>query len=135
MKSSTTSSGAVRSSCGDSKRAGPCVFARTIAVIAFASSLFGCAAASQAAGLADSINSLRVRGCSGSRGAPEQLRQTRALDTVAKEWSKGGRLKQALERAEYRAANSSSMRLSGPPDDRAIINALAANYCGIVTNP
>jgi uncharacterized protein YkwD len=108
---------------------------RGIVVVAFACALLGCAVSSHAAGLADSINSLRLRGCSSTRGAPQQLKQTRALDAVAKEWSKGGRLKQALERAEYRAANSSSMRLSGPPDDRAIITALAANYCNIVTDP
>ena len=105
-----------------------------MAVAAFAS-LLAYTTASPAAGLADSINSLRARGCAGSPGARAALKQTRALDDVAQEWSKGGRLKQALERAEYRAANSSSMRLSGPVDDRAIITTLAANYCRIVTDP
>jgi uncharacterized protein YkwD len=130
VKSSTRSFGVARSSCGDA-----CAFLRAIVVLIFAGSLLACAAPTHAAGLADSINALRMRGCSGSKGAPEQLKQTRALNTVAKEWSKGGRLKQALDRAEYRAANSSSVRLSGPPDDQAVIGALASNYCSIVTDP
>jgi uncharacterized protein YkwD len=106
-----------------------------MALALLASLLFGCATSSEAAGLADSINSLRSRGCSGSAGTHARLKRTGALDEVAEEWSKGGRLKQALERAEYRAANSSSMRVSGAADDRAIVNVLANNYCRIVTDP
>ena len=35
------------------------------------------------------VNALRARGCSGANGTAERLKQTRALDTVAKEWAKG----------------------------------------------
>jgi uncharacterized protein YkwD len=98
--------------------------------------LFACASSDgAAANLVDSINSLRAHGCAAGSGTGNKLKQTRALDEVAKEWSKGGRLKQALERAEYRAANSSSMRVSGAPDDRAIVGVLASNYCQVVTDP
>lgn len=97
--------------------------------------VLGCSSmAATAATLSDSINALRARGCSGAAGVRSQLKQTRALDAVAQEWAKGGRLKQALERAEYRAANSSSMRVSGSADDAAIVNMLAGNYCKIVTD-
>jgi len=95
---------------------------------------FGGAAPAAAADLIDSINALRTRGCATEAGTKIRLTRTLALDAVAKEWAKGGRLKAALERADYRAINSSSMRLSGAADDRAIINVLASNYCGIVTN-
>jgi uncharacterized protein YkwD len=63
------------------------------------------------------------------------LKQTRALDAVAEEWAKGGRLQAALQRAQYRASNSSSMRVSGASDDRMIIGVLANNYCSVVTDP
>jgi uncharacterized protein YkwD len=87
------------------------------------------------ADLTGSVNALRARGCAGAEGASTKLKQTRALDAVAREWAKGGRLKAALERAEYRAANSSSMRVSGAADDRAVVGVLADNYCRVVTDP
>jgi uncharacterized protein YkwD len=86
------------------------------------------------ADIVDSVNALRARGCSGASGAPTKLKQTRALDAVAKEWSNGGRLQSALERTEYRAMNSSSMRVSGAPNDASIMTVLAQNYCRIVTD-
>jgi uncharacterized protein YkwD len=89
---------------------------------------------SRAADLVDYVNVLRSRGCSGAAGTPTRLRQTRALDAVAKEWAKGGRLQQALERTGYRALNSSSMRVSGAANDQAIVGILAEHYCRIVTN-
>jgi uncharacterized protein YkwD len=97
--------------------------------------LLGCAATASAASLADSINTLRTRGCTASAGVDRKLKQTRALDEVARQWSRGGRLKQALERAEYRATNSSSMRVSGAANDRAVIDLLSRNYCRIITDP
>ena len=87
-----------------------------------------------AADLADQINALRARGCSGSVGTSERLQRSGALDAVAAEWSKGGRLQQALEKTRYRAVNSSSMRVSGAANDRAVLSILAQQYCNIVTN-
>jgi hypothetical protein len=86
------------------------------------------------ADLADAVNTLRVRGCPGAAGAPAKLKQTRALNAVARQWSKGGRLQQALEATGYRAVNSSSMRVSGAANDEAIIAILAEHYCRIVTD-
>jgi uncharacterized protein YkwD len=94
-----------------------------------------CAAAdARGTDLVDRVNVLRSRGCSGAAGAPTGLKQTRALDAVAKEWSKGGRLQQALERTGYRAVSSSSMRISGAANEQAIVDILAQHYCSIVTN-
>ena len=107
----------------------------TALVIVLICVLLGCTVPTNAATLVDSINVLRSQGCAGSQGTRSKLKRTRELDAVAQEWSKGGRLNGALERAEYRAANSSSMRMSGAPDDRAIIGVLADNYCQTVTDP
>lgn len=87
-----------------------------------------------AADIVDSVNALRARGCAGASGTRSKLKQTRALDAVAKEWSNGGRLQSALERTQYRAMNSSSMRVSGAPSDAGIMTVLAEHYCSIVTN-
>lgn len=95
---------------------------------------FGLSHSAAGADLVDYVNVLRSRGCSGGTAVQSKLRQTRALDAVAKEWAKGGRLQQALEATGYRAINSSSMRVTGAPNDQAIVNVLAEHYCRIVTN-
>jgi uncharacterized protein YkwD len=87
-----------------------------------------------AADLIDYVNVLRSRGCADHPGTPSKLVQTRALDAVAKEWSKGGRLQQALEKTGYATLNSLSMRVSGAANDQAIAKVLAEHYCRIVTN-
>lgn len=93
------------------------------------------APAMAATSLVDSLNALRARGCSGGSGTATKLERTRALDAVAAQWSKGGRLHAALESTRYRATNSSSMRISGASSDARIAAVLADRYCRIVTNP
>ena len=56
------------------------------------------------------------------------------LDEVARVWSKGGRLQQAIAKTDYRIANSSSMRIEGAKDERALLQIVASNYCEIVLN-
>ena len=90
--------------------------------------------ATASASLLDEVNDLRVKGC-GSRTALAPLKPSRDLDAVAKEWSKGGRLRDALERTNYRALNSASMRIEGAPNQRALLAALAKNYCETLINP
>jgi len=87
------------------------------------------------ASLAGDINRLRAKGCNGHAGVSTPLRQTRELDAVAQEWSRGGRLRDALQRSNYRALNSASMHIEGAPDDAALTQALAGNYCGTLTDP
>lgn len=107
---------------------------RCLSIVAACVALLGWCEASVAADLVDYVNVLRTRGCEGSNGTKAKLKQTRALDAVAEEWAKGGRLQQALEATGYRALNSSSMRVSGAPNEQAIVNVLAEHYCRIVTN-
>ena len=112
----------------------PGTLVRALATCVLATLVVGYAPDTSAADLVDNVNSLRSRGCQGASGVQAKLRQTRALDAVAKEWSKGGRLQQALETTGYRAVNSSSMRVTGAPSEQAIVKVLAEHYCQIVTN-
>jgi uncharacterized protein YkwD len=83
----------------------------------------------------DGVNAIRQRGCDGKAGGREALRRSRGLDEVAREWSKGGRLHEAITRTEYRVANSSSMQIEGAKNERALLQIVASNYCETVLNP
>jgi uncharacterized protein YkwD len=87
------------------------------------------------ANVVDGINEIRRGGCQGHRGVKQPLRATRGLDAVAREWSKGGRLRQALERTNYRGTNSASMRVEGSADEKTNLGVLQTNYCDTITNP
>lgn len=90
------------------------------------------ASASANATLIDDVNNLRVSGCN-SRAKLTPLKPSRDLDAVAKEWARGGRLRDALEKTGYRALNSASMRIEGAPNRQAMLAALAKNYCTTLT--
>jgi uncharacterized protein YkwD len=63
------------------------------------------------------------------------VRPSKDLDKVAREWSRGGRLREALARTGYRAVNSASMHIEGASDDDKIIQTLANKYCETITDP
>jgi uncharacterized protein YkwD len=75
------------------------------------------------------VNAIRQRGCDGKPGVKLALQTNRTLGEAAREWSKGGRLKDALARADYRMVNSASMHIEGAPGEREIVAVLVANYC------
>lgn len=81
------------------------------------------------AGIADDLNEIRRNGCDGKPGVAQPLRPDKALDVVAREWSKGGRLRDALARSDYRATSSASMQIEGSSDRQAILDTLVENYC------
>jgi uncharacterized protein YkwD len=83
----------------------------------------------------DEINSLRRQGCGGHPGIGTPLKETKGLDSIAGEWSKGGRLRDAVERAQYRVVNSASMRISSVKSDAAARDILATNYCESILDP
>lgn len=87
------------------------------------------------ADLAGGLNEIRRSGCKGHPGVKQALRSTRGLDAVAIEWSKGGRLKEALARTDYRGTTSASMRVEGSADEKAILGILRSEYCDTITNP
>lgn len=88
-----------------------------------------------AANIDKGVNRVRQRGCDGKPGLKAQLRRTRGLDEVARVWSKGGRLHEAIGKTDYRISNSSSMRISGTRNENAMLQAIVSNYCEIVLNP
>jgi uncharacterized protein YkwD len=93
-----------------------------------------CFAEAASAGITDQINALRTRGCNGGSTSLAKLRENKDLDQVAREWSKGGRLREALRRTGYRVVNSASMRIEGTRDDDKIVQALRASYCEALTD-
>jgi hypothetical protein len=78
------------------------------------------------------VNAIRQRGCESKPGVREALRRSRGLDEVAREWSKGGRLKAAIAKTDYRVANSSSMQIEGARSEQALLQIIASNYCETV---
>jgi len=77
----------------------------------------------------DGVNAIRKRGCDGKPGLAAPLRASRGLDAVAREWSRGGRLKDALARTDYRVVNSASMHVAGARDERTVLDVLRKDYC------
>lgn len=86
------------------------------------------------ADLSDDLNQIRRNGCSDRPGVSQPLRTSKGLDTVAREWSKGGRLRDAMDRTDYRATNSASMQVEGASDRKALLDVLKANYCDTITD-
>jgi uncharacterized protein YkwD len=85
--------------------------------------------------LAADVNSLRSRGCEGRAGLQQPLESSRTLNEVAREWSRGGRLREAIKRTDYRVVSSSSMHVQGAKSDAAILKVLADNYCSVILDP
>jgi uncharacterized protein YkwD len=83
------------------------------------------------------VNAIRQRGCENQAGVREALRRSRGLDEVARQWSKGGRLHDAIAKTDYRVASSSSMRIEGAKNERALCRsskATTARRCWILTS-
>jgi uncharacterized protein YkwD len=87
------------------------------------------------AAIVDAVNGIRSRGCDGKPGVKLALKRNKVLDSASREWSKGGRLKEALARADYQMANSSSMLVEGAASERDVASVLAANYCATIVDP
>lgn len=82
--------------------------------------------------IVDGVNRIRRRGCETHAGIDTPLRPSIGLDVVAREWSNGGRLRDALERADYRAVNSTSIHIQGATDANARLEVLARSYCKVI---
>lgn len=98
--------------------------------------VLGCAwlAMPALAGIDDGLNDIRRKGCDKRPGVAQPLRSSRELNAVAREWSKGGRLREAIARSDYRATQSASMQVQGADSEKAILNVLRANYCDTITD-
>jgi uncharacterized protein YkwD len=100
------------------------------AVVAATAAAFG--AQADPAGV---VNALRERGCGGVRPAGELAQRNGALDAVARELARGRTLADALARAGYPAARSSSFHVRGSRDEAAIRGLLEARYCADINDP
>src|ERR1019366_3204181 len=64
-------------------------------------------------GALSTTRTLRLRGCDGHSGIRAPLRSNAALNAAAAQWSRGGKLKAAIERSGYREDQSAGLHLSG----------------------
>jgi uncharacterized protein YkwD len=87
------------------------------------------------AAIVDAVNGIRARGCDGKPGVKLALKRSKQLDNAAREWSKGGRLKGAMARADYQMVNSASMHVEGAASERDVVPVLASNYCAAILEP
>ncbi len=87
------------------------------------------------ADLPAAINAARAEGCAGKRPAASVVEPNKALNDVAHELSRGGRLSEAMDRIGYPAASSESLYVKGPTDDAAIREIIEDRYCAVVDNP
>jgi uncharacterized protein YkwD len=85
--------------------------------------------------VAAGVNGIRERGCDRKPGIANPLHRSRRLDQVAREWSKGGRLRDAIARTDYRIVNSQSMRVEGGRSEAAVLAKLEQDYCSIILDP
>lgn len=87
------------------------------------------------ANIADGVNAIRSRGCGGKPGIKIALRASKGLNEVAREWSRGGRLRQAIDQTDYRVINSASMRVEGTDKEDLILKTLEQGYCALILDP
>jgi uncharacterized protein YkwD len=86
------------------------------------------------ADIAQGINQVRAKGCENRPGVKTPFKQSKGLNEVAREWSRGGRLRDAIKRTDYRIVTSSSMHVQGTSDESAILRTLLENYCEIIVD-
>lgn len=87
------------------------------------------------ADIVDDLNRVRLAGCERRAGAHAPLQQTKSMNDVAREWSRGGRLRDAVKRTDQRLQASSSMHVEGGKSEAAIVKALIENFCQEIVDP
>jgi uncharacterized protein YkwD len=86
------------------------------------------------ADLLGTVHRLRHKECGSVTGDLPRLRPSTGLDQVARTWSKGGRLAEAVEQTRYRGNQLASMQVQGTAQDANIAAALRDSYCNILTD-
>src|SRR5579862_2603379 len=87
------------------------------------------------AGVLDSVNGVRTRGCPLARGGSAPLRENRRLDEVARQIAAGAALDAAQRRAGYRALSLYTISIA-PVDASGDVSAtLGRQFCAQVTDP
>jgi uncharacterized protein YkwD len=80
------------------------------------------------------INALRLQGCGRQPAVGTPLQSDAALTDVARALAGSRRLQDAIERAQYPAASSTSFHVRGSPEDDDIRRVLAARYCAAIND-
>ncbi|HEY3785128.1 MAG TPA: CAP domain-containing protein [Steroidobacteraceae bacterium] len=78
---------------------------------------------------AGAVNRVRLQGCPGSPGGAPRLRDNPRLDEAARGLALGQSLREAADRAGYRAVVSASVRVTNVPDDRALEHIVSRQFC------
>jgi uncharacterized protein YkwD len=91
----------------------------------------GCAAA----GVVDSINTVRDVGCAGRPGGAAPLRESSRLDEVAHRLSQGADLRTAEQAAGYHAVSSFSVSISNVSPSGDVERIIGQQFCQQSTNP
>ena len=86
------------------------------------------------ADVVSSVNKVRAHGCPGGHGGETSLRETRQLDAVARQLSRGLNLEGAQKAAGYHAASAVTMEMSGVPDGD-LERMVARQFCSAATQP
>jgi uncharacterized protein YkwD len=81
------------------------------------------------------VNAIRIEGCGGRPALGVRVKREAELDDVAREWSRGGRLRNAIERVGYPASTSTSIHVNGVREDAEVRETLAERYCAELNDP
>lgn len=87
-----------------------------------------------AAGVTDSVNSVRRHGCGARPGGVPPLRESARLDQVARQLSLGAELQAAQQLAGYHAVSSFSVRISAVPASGDVERIIGQQFCQQATN-
>lgn len=85
--------------------------------------------------LLSEINVIRASGCEQQPGTSTALIRSATLDKVAKLWSAGGHLSDALNAAKYLSRTSTAKHFGGIENNRETLIILRAEYCATLADP
>jgi uncharacterized protein YkwD len=82
----------------------------------------------------DALNAVRTQGCDGKPGVNARLAHDPALNEVAMRMSSGAALGEAVTAAHFHARLSTSISVTGMPDEKALMRVIAQRFCADVLN-
>jgi len=88
-----------------------------------------------AAGVIDSVNSVRRHGCGPHPGSVAPLHASERLEQVARQLAQGVQLRQALQLADYHAVSSFSLHVSNVAPGGDVAQIIGQQFCQQSTNP
>ncbi len=83
----------------------------------------------------DVVNDLRMKECAGHLSKATPLRRNSRLNNAANHVANGLKIREALQRADYRADQSAMLRLRGAQDASTLKRLLLPRYCESLVDP